>query len=127
MSKSRARFDSVSDGIKGPRRKKTPPEPWTWKDKLLVFGTWPAVILLMLLLYLYPSFTSRQRIEDRVEKWKGQYGLGDSQAARLLEIETEFHKTHGPFSTAPGPAAEEIKAHRDTVDALLGVEESSSH
>jgi hypothetical protein len=91
MSKKRQRMQMFGEAEK--RKLRPPPEPWSLKDRLLVFGAFASALLVFALSpFLSMNIRHKNSIERRVNYWKREYGLSDSEALRLKEIESSFHR-----------------------------------
>ena len=109
MSKKRQRMQSFREAEK--RTLRTPPKPWTLKDKLVVFGALGSALLVFTgtpFLSMYMSH--RNSIDRRLNYWKNEYGLSESEVLRLREIEISFHHP-SLFGAAKPLTAEESALH----------------
>ena len=124
MSRSSKRLESFREVTKRKRDKKAaaPPAPWTWKEKLSVWGTIAGVMLLTLIPFFDQSVKHRQRIDKRIERWKAVYQLSDEQGNKVREIELEHHKGESPLSTSAPPTASEDEAHNRRIAGLMSAE-----
>ena len=103
-----------------PRSSKPPPVSWTWKDALLVMGVLAGIIALVALFAVFLTMHRHRRaIESRVDRWKAEHDLSESQVRGLFELEQEFHGTGSPFSGRPKHTAAQHAAHRREINALL--------
>jgi hypothetical protein len=68
------------------------PEPWTLKDRVVVFGAFAAVLLAF---FAVPASLSvmvdRRIVSERLTDWKLRFHLSESEVQRLREIEFRFH------------------------------------
>jgi hypothetical protein len=109
MSKKRQRMQSFREAEK--RKLRTPPKPWTLKDKLVVFGALGSALLVFTgtpFLSMYMSH--RNAIDRRLTYWKNEYGLSESEVLRLREIEISFHRP-SLFGASKPLTAEESALH----------------
>ncbi len=119
MSKSRQKLESFREVTKQRRDKKPPPEPWTLKDKLSVWGTLAAVMLLLLIPFFDQYMDLRNHIEDRIESWRTEYHLSDQQVDEIRKIERDFHRFGSFFSNDPPPNPDEIARHHQEIASRL--------
>lgn len=74
------------------RKLRTPPKPWTLKDKLVVFGALGSALLVFTVTpFLSVHVKHRNAIDRRLNYWKVEYKLSESEILRLREIEISFH------------------------------------
>jgi hypothetical protein len=91
MSKKRQRMQSFREAEK--RILRTPPKPWSLKDKLVVFGSLGSALLVFTVTpFLSMNVRHRSAIDRRLNDWKHEYGLTESEVLRLREIEISFHR-----------------------------------
>lgn len=119
MSRSGKRLESFREVTKRKRDKPAAPEPWTWKDKLSVWGVLVGVSILILTPFLDQSIKYRQRIDRRIERWKADYHLSDEQARQIRELEQEHHKSESPLSMSSNPTAGEVQAHNQRIAGFM--------
>lgn len=109
MSKKRQRMQSFREAEK--RQLRTPPKPWSVKDKLVVFGALGSALLVFTVTPFLSMYVShRSAIDRRLNAWKHEYGLTESEVLRLREIENSFH----PFNllgTAKQLTSEQMAQH----------------
>lgn len=68
------------------------PEPWTVRDRLVVFGAFAAVLLVFFAMPVSQSVMMERRIvSERLAHWKLRFHLSESEIQRLREIEFRFH------------------------------------
>ena len=90
MSKRRKRMQMFGEAER--RKLRTPPESWSLKDRLLVFGAFASALLVFIVTpFLSIHIRHKNSIERRVNYWKREYGLSDPEALRLRKIESSFH------------------------------------
>lgn len=90
MSKKRQRMQSFREAEK--RQLRTPPKPWSLKDKLVVFGALGSALLVFTVTpFLSMNISHRSAIDRRLNDWKNEYGLTETEVLRLREIEISFH------------------------------------
>jgi hypothetical protein len=82
-----------SGGVARRRQKDEPvPEPWTLRDRVVVFGAFAAVLLAF---FAVPASLSvmvdRRIVSARLTDWKLRFHLSESEIQRLREIEFKFH------------------------------------
>jgi hypothetical protein len=104
------------------RKLRPPPEPWSLKDRLLVFGAFASGLLVFALSpFLSMHIRHRNSIERRVNYWKSEYGLSDYEALRLKEIESSFHRLNllgGTKAQTP----ERLAEHDEQLAAQMNAE-----
>lgn len=104
------------------RKLRPPPELWSLKDRLLVFGAFASGLLVFALSpFLSMHIRHRNSIERRVNYWKSEYGLSDSEALRLKEIESSFHRLNllgGTKAQTP----ERLAGHDEQLAAQMDAE-----
>ena len=109
MSKKRQRMQSFREAEK--RILRTPPKPWSLKDKLVVFGSLGSALLVFTVTpFLSMNVRHRSAIDRRLNDWKHEYGLTESEVLRLREIEISFHHP-SLFGAAKPLTAEESALH----------------
>lgn len=96
-----------------------PPSPWTWKDKLSVWGTLGGVTLLAFIPFFDQYMALRNTIELRLESWRIEYQLSEQQIDEIRKIERDFHRFGRFFSNDPPPTPEEITRHHEEIASLL--------
>lgn len=110
MSKRRQRMQSFREAEKRIRR--DPPEAWNLKDKLVVFGALGSALLVFTVTpFLAINIRHRSAIDRRLNDWKHEYGLTESEVLRLREIEMSFHPLN--LLGAPKPHTSEQSARHD--------------
>lgn len=85
-------MESFGEVAKRKPNLRPPPEPWTVKDRVMVFGAFAAALLIMLgTPFLWTVMTQRRIVSTRLAYWKSQYQLSDAEVERLREIEFRVH------------------------------------
>jgi hypothetical protein len=67
------------------------PEPWTVRDRVVVFGAFAAVLLVFEVPISQSVMMERRIVSERLSHWKVRFHLSDSEIQRLREIEFRFH------------------------------------
>lgn len=68
------------------------PEPWTVRDRVVLFGAFAAVLLVFFAVPFSQSVMMERRIvSERLAHWKLRFHLSESEIQRLREIEFRFH------------------------------------
>jgi hypothetical protein len=120
MSKSRRRLESFREVVRR-KKEKAPPEPWTWKDRVSVFGSLTVVVLLVFIPFMDQRVKHNQRIDERVSRWAKAYDLNEHQIKKITNIEKAFHRHELPFSTEPKPSDDKGDLHlRDIASVMDG-------
>jgi hypothetical protein len=121
MSRKSQRLQLISENVRKRRKEKDPPrQPWTWKEKILIWGAVMACLALMAVPYVISSVTlQRDVLERKVRRWQVKYELNEAEAEELLEVELEYHGSGNPFSLRSKPTAEEMREHRNDINRLL--------
>ncbi len=121
MSKSRRTRKGSRNRPAKKRSTEEQPEPWTWKDRLIVLGVVLGLMVLPVVGVKLFSFsqTYHRVIEKRVHRWKVKYDLDQSQVEQLIAEETEFHYYQNPFSFQERPSKMDEEAHRSKIAAIL--------
>ncbi len=121
MSRSSKRLESFREAPKRKRERIAPPQPWTRKEKLAVWGS---LLCLMLFVVVMPfvavSASHQRKVEKRVTHWRHKYELTEDQASKILRIEMEYHKSDSPVSISPPRSQAEKDAHAREIAALMG-------
>lgn len=82
------------------------------KDKLVAFGALgSALIVFTVTPFLSMNIRHRSAIDRRLNYWKHEYGLAESEVLRLREIEMSFHSLN--LFGAPKPLTSEQSAQHD--------------
>lgn len=100
------------------------PEPWTWKDRITVYGSLALIVVLVFLPFLDQRIRHYQRIENRVAKWATDYELSSEQIKKITVIEKEFHRHELPLAIGIPPSAEREDLHVRDIAAVMGDEHS---
>ena len=124
MSKSRRKLESFREVTKRRKDKKAGPEPWTWKEKLSVWGTIAAVMLLTLTPFVDQTIKHRRLIDRRVERWRSEYHLTEEQFQKLRKIERDYHKSEGPISVSSSHTAAEDDAHAKDIASYMNPDDA---
>lgn len=96
-----------------------PASPWTWKDKLSVWGTLGGVMLLVFIPFFDRYMDLRNLIEDRLKSWRNEYHLSDQQVDEIRRIERDFHRFGSFFSSDPPSTPAEISRHHEKIASHL--------
>ena len=92
MSKKRQRMKSFGEVVKRKPNLRPPPEPWTAKDRVMVFGAFAAALLVFAGTPILQTVMSQRKIvSSRLAYWKSRYQLSDVEVERLREIEFRVH------------------------------------
>jgi len=68
------------------------PEPWTVRDRVVVFGAFAAVVLAYFAIPVSQSVMIERRIvSEQLAHWKVQFHLSESEIQCLRDIEFKFH------------------------------------
>lgn len=96
------------------------------KDGLYLLGI-PIVLLGIIALPLHIVSTAQQNasVSRTVAKWKTTYHISDEQAARIKEIELDFHGNGSPFSLRPIFSPEEKHRHHEEISRLMSPEDGA--
>jgi hypothetical protein len=119
MSRSGKRLEAFREVTKRKRDKPAAPEPWTWKDKLSVWGALAGLSIVILIPFLDQRIKYRQRIDRRIECWKVDYHLSDEQARQIRELELDHHKSESPLSASSNPTVGEVQAHNRRIADIM--------
>lgn len=85
-------MESFGEVVKRKPNLRPPPEPWTVKDRVLVFGAFAAALFVFLgAPILRTVMAQRKIVSARLAYWKTQYQLSDAEVERLREIEFRVH------------------------------------
>lgn len=101
------------------RKLRTPPEPWSLTDKLVAFGALGLALLVFIgtpFLSMYMSH--RNAIDRRLNYWKIEYGLSESEILRLREIEISFHSPSLFGASKPLTAEESVLHDQHLADQM---------
>ncbi len=101
------------------RKLRTPPEPWSLKDKLVAFSALGSALLVFIgtpFLSMYMSH--RNAIDRRLTHWKIEYGLSESEILRLREIEISFHSPSLFGASKPLTAKESALHNQHLADQM---------
>lgn len=96
-----------------------PASPWTWKDKLSVWGTLAGVMLLVFIPFFDQYMDLRNVIEARLESWRIEYQLSDQQVDEIRRIERDFHRFGKVFAADPTPNPDEIARHHQEIASRM--------
>lgn len=100
MSKKRQRMESFGKVVKRKPNLRPLPEPWTIKDRVLVFGAFAAALLVFAgSPILRTVMAQRKIVSARLAHWKSQYQLSDAEVERLREIEFRVHGSGFRFAS----------------------------
>lgn len=104
----------------------TVPPRSPWREHLVVAG-WVAVFMAVLALFCTVAGIINQRIalNRTTAKWKSLYHLTDTQAARIREIELEFHGNGNPFTSRDSGTPEENDAHHLEISRVMNPEDGA--
>jgi hypothetical protein len=92
MSKRHQRMESFTEVVRRKQNHRPPPEPWTRKDKLVVFCAFAAALVAFLGTPILRSvITHRQIVNRRLGSWETRFELSVAEINRLREIESSFH------------------------------------
>jgi hypothetical protein len=110
------------------RKKKAAAKPaaLSLRDKAVLIGV-PILLLAVPALVLHFSSISQQTasIAKTVEGWKTTYHINDEQAARIKQIELDFHGNGSPFSFRPTFNREENLRHHENISRLMSPEDGA--
>ena len=106
------------------KKEKAPPEPWTWKDRVSVFGSLTVAVLLVFIPFMDQRVRHNQRIDERVSRWAKAYDLDEHQIRKITNIERAFHRHELPFSTESDPSADKGDLHIRDIAAVMERETS---
>lgn len=113
---------------KAARKKKAPATPTALapRDKAMLFGV-PILFLAIPALILHFFFIHQQTaaVSKTVTKWKTTYHINDEQAARIKQIELDFHGNGSPFSFRPTFNREENLRHHENISRLMSPEDGA--
>ena len=85
-------MESFGEATRRKPNLKPPPEPWTAKDRVLVFGAFAAALLFFAgTPVLQTVMAQRNIVSARLAFWKSRYQLSDAEVERLREIEFRVH------------------------------------
>lgn len=124
MSKKHRRLESFREVTKRRREKPTPPEPWTWKDRI---GIWAAILLVLTMIsasFLIPYSRFRRSINSRLRDWKSKYHMSEQQFDSVRRIEKDFHSYGKVLSGAPAPTPEEVIKHHEEIAEQLSPQDA---
>ncbi len=81
-----------------------------------------ALTVLALLFHITCVQGQKSSIQKTVEKWKTLYHVDETQAARIRQIEFDFHGSGSPFAARPSHNREETGRHHEEIAALMSTE-----
>jgi hypothetical protein len=100
------------------------PAGLTAKEKIKLWGGFIFGLLGLSLLFHFTCIQSqRASIRRTVEKWKVTYNIDEDRAARIRQIELEFHGSGSPFSLSQSQRGEAIKVHHQKIAGLMSAED----
>ncbi|HRX53322.1 MAG TPA: hypothetical protein P5016_02375 [Verrucomicrobiales bacterium] len=109
-------------------RKKTIPAPtkFSGRDKAALIGI-PVALFAIIVLLLHVVATAQQNasVTRTVTKWKTTYHINDEQAARIKQIELDFHGNGSPFSFGPTFTPEDEHSHHEQISRLMAPEDGA--
>jgi hypothetical protein len=110
------------------KKEKAPPAPTRLspRDKAALIGI-PLVLfgIIALLLHLVATAQQNASVTRTVTKWKTTYHISDDQAARIKQIELDFHGNGSPFSFRPVFTPEEKHRHHEEISRLMSPEDGA--
>lgn len=105
-----------------PRAKQSvvPPTKVAWSGKIRLISL-PFILLGGPALVLHFSSIHNQTasVSRTVAKWRPLYHLDDAQAARIQQIELDFHGSGSPFSIRNMPTAEQKLRHHEQLSRQM--------
>jgi hypothetical protein len=107
---------------KQPRNKKvTPPSAkLVCADKVKVIGFLILFFVVPTLFWHFYSIHQQEAsISETVEGWKSIYHLDDSVAARIKQIELDFHGNGSPFASKGARTRDEKHRHHEEISRLM--------
>lgn len=110
------------------RKKKPIPAPTrlSLREKAVIFGL-PLLLLMFPVIFLHVHSVNRQTasVTRTVTKWKTTYHINDEQAARIKQIELDFHGNGSPFSIKPTRTRDEKHRHHEEISRLMSPEDGA--
>jgi hypothetical protein len=104
------------------KRPQRPPEPWTRKDKLVVFCAFAAALVAFLGTPILNSvITHRKIVNRRLATWEARFELSAAEIRCLREIESRFHGSGLQF-TAQTKSHQQIDAHKQELSRAMNPE-----
>lgn len=121
MSRKRQRMEQFGEAPKL-KRQQRPPEPWTRKDKLVVFCAFAAALGAFLGTPILRSvITHRQIVNRRLATWETRFQLSESEILRLRQIESGFHGSG--FQLVPQTLThQQVEAHKQELSRAMNPE-----
>lgn len=104
------------------KRPQRPPEPWTLKDKLVLYGMFTAGFIALLGGPVLKSVIShRQIVNRRLATWETRFQLSESEILRLRKIESSFHGSG--FQLVPQTNShQQAEAHKQELSRAMNPE-----
>lgn len=112
-------MESFGEVVKRKPNLRPPPEPWTVKDRVLVFGAFAAALLVFLGAPILRSVMAQRKIVSaRLAYWKTQYQLSDAEVERLRKIEFRVHGSGLQFASQTR-SHQQNQAHKQELSQVM--------
>lgn len=94
-----------------------------WKERLVVAACVAGLMGVLALIGTVMGIgAQRQALDKQFAKWKTLYHLTDEQAARLRQMELDFHGNGNPFTSRESGTPEENLAHHLKMSRVMSPE-----
>ncbi|MFO1486386.1 MAG: hypothetical protein U1F71_23690 [Verrucomicrobiaceae bacterium] len=106
------------------RQSARPSLKFSRSDKLKIFGfIFLFFVAPTLFWHFYSIHHQEASVTKTVEEWKSIYHLDDSQAARIKQIELDFHSSGSPFDFKAPSTKDEKRRHHEQISSLMPPED----
>lgn len=96
------------------------------REKWIVAASFAALmVILALSCIVFGVFSRRAVLNKQMMKWKAAYHLTDEQAARIHQIEVDFHGNGNPFTSPASGTPEENDAHHLEISREMNPEDGA--
>ena len=110
---------------RGSRKEGTPASAVSpWKERLVVAACLAGLMGVLALVGTVMGIgAQRQALDKQFAKWKKTYHLTDEQAARIRQMELDFHGNGNPFTSRDSGTPEENTAHHLEMSRVMNPED----
>lgn len=120
MSRRRQRIKSSGGAVRIRQKDTRVPEPWTVRDRVVLFGAFAAVLLVYIAVPVSQSVMMERRIvSERIAYWRLRFHLSESEVQRLHQIEFAFHGSGFP-SVQRKKSRQQIADHKRDLSGAMG-------
>lgn len=96
-----------------------------WKERTVVALCLLGLMAVLALLATIGGIAAQNNaLDNQLSRWRTRYHLTEEQAARIRQLELEFHGNGNPFTSRESGTPEENDAHHFAISRVMKAEDS---